>query len=172
MSEKHPGTVHGRWAEFRFGVIGGLFSAPPERGDLGQRLAKLAEQSWTHPITGEPTNFHVSTIARWYYAARNCPEDIMSVLRPRVRRDRGRHRSCFAEAVWVALAEQYTEHPSWTCQLHTDNLRVLCETDSKLGPAPSYATVRRHLRSKGWLRQRRRRDDRRPGAQAARNRRA
>jgi len=29
MSDKRPGTAHGRWAEFRFGVIGGLFSAPP-----------------------------------------------------------------------------------------------------------------------------------------------
>jgi putative transposase len=172
VSDKRPGTAHGRWAEFRFGVIGGLFSAPPRRGELERALQALAERTWTHPITGEPTKFHASTIARWYYAARQRPDDITTALRPRVRSDRGRHRPRFSEAVWEALADLYVEHPSWTCQLHTDNLRVLCETDPRLGPAPSYATVRRHMRSQGWVRRPRRRDDNRPGARAARNSRA
>lgn len=172
MSSKHPGTTHGRWAEFRFGVIGGLFSAPPERGMLECALVALAEQCWIHPTNGEPTRFHVSTIARWYYTARSRPNDMLGALRPGVRRDRGRHRPLFAEAVWEALAAQYGEHPSWTYQLHADNLRVLCETDSKLGPAPSYATVRRHMKSKGCLRRAQRRDDQRPQAQNARNTRA
>jgi transposase InsO family protein len=169
MSDKHPGTPHGRWAEFRFGVIGGLFSAPPDRGALESELMALADQLWIHPITGEPTKFHVSTIARWYYAARSHPDDILGVLRPRVRRDRGQHRPRFSQAVWAALASQYTDHPGWTHQLHADNLRILCETDPKLGVAPSYATVRRHMKSQSWLRRPQRRDDNRPGAQAARN---
>jgi putative transposase len=172
VSEKSPGTSHGRWAEFRFGVVGTLFSAPPGRGELEPALQELAARTWIHPITGEPTQFHVSTIARWYYVAREHPDEIMAALRPRVRKDRGRHRPCFAAAVWTALADQYTEHPTWTYQLHADNLRVLCEADPELGPAPSYATVRRHLKDQGCLRQRRRRDDDRPGAQAARRARA
>ena len=172
MSDKRPGTSHGRWAEFRFGVVGSLFSAPPSRGDLEAALRALAAREWTHPITGEPTRFHVSTIARWYYTAKSRPDDITVALRPRLRKDRGRHRPCFAPAVWAALAGLYNEHPTWSYQLHVDNLRVLCEADPELGPAPSYATVRRHLKGQGCLRQRKRRDDDRPGAQAARRARA
>jgi transposase InsO family protein len=172
MSEKRSGTSHGRWAEFRFGVVGSLFSAPPSRGELESALRALAAREWTHPITGEPTKFHVSTIARWYYTARSRPDDITVALRPRPRKDRGRHRSCFAPAVWTALAEQYAEHPTWSYQLHADNLRADCEAKPELGSAPSYATVRRHLKSQGWFRQRKRRDDDRPGAQTARRTRA
>ena len=172
MIDKRPGTAHGRWAEFRFGVVGGLFSAPPERGELGAALAALAQQYWTHPISGESTRFHVSTIARWYYGARGKPDNPVGALRPRVRSDRGQHRPCFAEAVWGVLAAHYVDHPSWTYQLHADNLRVVCENDDELGPAPSYATVRRHMKAKGWLRRAQRRDDDRPAARAARDARA
>ena len=172
MGKKRPGTVHGQLAEFRFGIIGGLLSAPPRRGTLESELQALAQRTWSHPITGEPKQFHVSTIARWYYAARQHPDDIIGALRLRVRTDRGRHRPCFTEAMWAVLADQYQEHPSWTYQLHTDNLRVRCEEDPKLGRAPSYSTTRRHMQRQGWLRRPRRRDDQRPGARAARDRRA
>jgi putative transposase len=172
MSEKRPGTAHGRWAEFRFGVVGGLFSAPPERGTLGAALTALAKQPWTHPISAEPTHFHVSTITRWYYGARGNPDNPVGALRPRVRSDRGQHRPCFSEAVWSVLGAQYTEHPSWTYQLHADNLLVLCQTDSELGAAPSYATVRRHMKGKAWFRRPKRRDDDRPASRAARDTRA
>ncbi len=147
MSNACPGSVHGQWAEFRFGVIGGLFSAPPERGQLGRELSLLAQRMWVHPITGESTTFDISTISRWYYTARSHPNDPVGALRPRVRRDRGRHRRYFAEAVWAALAAQYAEHPGWMYQLHADNLSVLCKEKPELGPLPSYPTVRRHLKS-------------------------
>jgi transposase InsO family protein len=114
----------------------------------------------------------VSTISRWYYAARASPDNPVGGLRPRVRSDRGRHRPLFAEAVWAALAEQYAEHPSWTYQLHADNLRILCQTTPALGSVPSYATVRRHLKAHAMFKRPRRRDDDRPEAQAARNKRA
>ena len=172
MSDKRPGTVHGRWAEFRFGVIGSLFSAPPPRGELGARLFQLSQQSWTHPISGEPVQFHASTIARWYYAARGRSDDWVGALRPAVRRDRGQHRPHFSEALWATLASLYHEHPSWTGQLHADNLRVLCKADAQLGPAPSDATVRRHLKAHGLLRRPTRRDDDRPAAMLARHQRA
>ena len=122
--------VHGRWAEFRFGVVGGLFSAPPARGELGRALQALAERLWTHPISGEPTRFDESTIARWYYAARGKPDNPVGALRPRVRRDRGQHRPRFVERVWAALAELYATHPGWTYQLHADNLRVRVQHDA------------------------------------------
>jgi putative transposase len=170
MREKRPGAIHGRWAEFRFGVVGGLLSAPPAHGELEAEIAALARKTWTHPISGEPKRFHASTIARWYYAAQARPADVVGALRPKVRKDAGRHRACFAEAVWAELAKQYTGHPSWTYQLHSDNLTVLCEKEpTRLGPAPSYATVRRHMKGRGWLRRKARRDDDRPAAQRARD---
>ena len=44
----------------------------------------------------------------------------------------GMYRDLGFIRVWGALAEQYTSHPSWTYQLHTDNLAVLCEADRAL----------------------------------------
>lgn len=172
MVIKRPGTAHGCWAEFRFSVVGHLFSAPPQRGQLGEELATLARRHWVHPISGDPTQFHVSTISRWYYEARANPDNPVAALRPRVRRDRGKHRPHFTESVWSALFAQYTDHPSWTYQLHADNLCELCRSDAELGPAPSYATVRRHMKGQGWVRRPKRRDDDRPAAQLARAQRA
>ena len=69
-------------------MIGPLLAAPPrERGELRRALEALAEQSWTHPLTGEPVRFAVSTIERWYYRARSSPNDPVRALRNRVRRD-------------------------------------------------------------------------------------
>jgi hypothetical protein len=65
------------------------------------------------------------------------------------------------------LFAQYTDHPSWTYQLHANNLRELCRTDAALGTAPSYATVRRHMKGQGWLPRSKRGDDDCPAAQAA-----
>lgn len=172
MTEKCQGSPHAQWAEFRFGVIGGLFSAPPARGELARELLALAERKWTHPITGEPVMFHVSTIARWYYAARDQPDSMTNALRLQIRKDRGHHRPHFVGLVWEKLVVQYSEHPGWTYQLHADNVRALCNADPNLGPTPSYSTVRRHLQGQGMLRRPARRDDHRPQAFDARNRRS
>jgi putative transposase len=80
MSQKRPGAVHGQWAEFRFGIIGGLLSAPPPRGKLDEEIEALACKTWTHPSSGEPTQFHASTIARWYYAALARPSDVVGAV--------------------------------------------------------------------------------------------
>ena len=53
------------------------------------------------------------------------------------------------------LAAQHAGHRSWSYQLHRDNLRVLAEGDPRLGPAPSYATVRRYMKATGLLKRRR-----------------
>jgi transposase InsO family protein len=166
---KRRSAVQAQWAEFRFGVIGHLFWAPPSRGELEAALQELSHKSFTHPTTGQLTTFHASTLARWYYAARARPSDPVGALRPKVRKDAGRHRAHFREALWTTLADQYRAHQSWSCRLHADNLAVLCEDEpEQYGPTPSYATVRRHMKAQGWRRQRKRRDDDRPGAQLAR----
>jgi hypothetical protein len=42
-----------RWARLRFQIIGPLFAAPPDAGELQRRIEELAARSWRHPSTGE-----------------------------------------------------------------------------------------------------------------------
>ena len=60
-------------------------------------------------------------------------------------------------ALIQALRDQHRAHPSWSAQLHHENLGVLVEADPALGPMPSYATLTRAMRNRGLVRQRRRR---------------
>jgi len=137
-----------RWARLRFSIIGHLLAAPPEPGELRRALTDLAAQTWRHPVTGLPVRLGVSTLERWYYAARH-NADPVAVLRNRPRTDSGRSRVLSPAAI-RAIAEQYQAHPNWTCQLHYDNLRVVLH-----GELPSYATVRRHMKQQGlWRRPR------------------
>jgi transposase InsO family protein len=53
------------------------------------------------------------------------------------------------------LRAQYAAYPGWSVQLHADNLAVRVEEDPRLGPMPSYSTVRRVLRAHGLFRRRR-----------------
>jgi transposase InsO family protein len=88
--------------------------------------------------------FGFSTIERWYYAARHEERDPVGVLRRQPRRDAGQ-----AWALSLKLREvlraQYQTHPSWTYQLHADNLAVLVAADATLGRMPAYNTVRRYM---------------------------
>jgi len=63
--EARAQRVHERWAHLRFSVIGQLLAAPPPKGELADAIAELAERTWRHPMTGEPTHFGFSTIERW-----------------------------------------------------------------------------------------------------------
>ena len=56
-----------------------------------------------------------------------------------------------------ALREQYRAHPSWSAQLHHENLAARVQADPALGPMPSYATLTRAMRNRGLVRKRRRR---------------
>jgi putative transposase len=139
-----------RWARLRFAIIGPLLAAPPADGDLSAALNALAAKTWRHPFTGLEIRFGVSTLERWYYAAKNAADPVQA-LRNQVRRDIGRFPSLSAAAV-QALTTQYREHPGWTAQLHHDNLRVtLAAAGTK---CPSYPSVRRYLKAQGLLRQR------------------
>jgi putative transposase len=100
--------------------------------------------------------FARSTIERWYYAARAEPKDPVGVLRRRVRKDAGQARGMSPELAQQVRA-QHREHPTWSYQLHADNLRVRVEQHPELGSLPSYTTLRRWMRRHGLLKKRRQR---------------
>ena len=137
-----------RWARLRFSIIGPLLAAPPAPGEVHDALATLAARTWRHPISGQDVRFGLSTIERWYYAARSAADPIAAL------RDRPRPRGRFASlspGVIDTLVQQYREHPGWTAQLHVDNLRAaLAGTGLSV---PSYPTVRRYLKAQGMFRQ-------------------
>ena len=138
-----------RWARLRFSIIGPLLAAPPPEGELQAALKSLAAKSWRHPLTGREIRFGVSTLERWYYAAKSA-SDPVAALRNRLRDDVG----CFpsiAPRVIDVLGAQYRQHPGWTMQLHVDNLRVAL-TGSDVA-VPSYPTIRRYLIAQGMFRQ-------------------
>jgi len=137
-----------RWARLRFAIIGPLLAAPPPAGELRAALGALAAKTWRHPYTGLEIRFGVSTLERWFYAARKAADPVQA-LRNQLRRDIGRFPSLSAEAV-QALTTQYREHPGWTAQLHHDNLRVTLAG----AKSPSYPSVRRYLKAQGLLRRR------------------
>ena len=153
MSE-HERGARLRWAELRFSIIGTLLSSPPQEGELRERLLELSQRAYTHPTRNEPVRFGLSTIERWYYQARAAQEPI-TVLQRKVPKHAGSHPSVSA-LLGAAVGKQHVEHPSWSYQLHYDNLQTLAREDSALSPLPSYPTVRRYMRDVGLLRQRRR----------------
>ena len=137
-----------RWARLRFSIIGTLLAAPPP-GELRAALQVLAARSWRHPKSGLEVCFGVSTLERWYYAARRAADPV-AALKDRVRGDSGRFPSMTPPLIDM-LTTQYREHPGWTAQLHFDNLRsALAGGES---PLPSYPTIRRYLKAHGMFRQ-------------------
>src|SRR5260370_37077134 len=87
MPDDEKARTHQRWAHLRFSIVGPLLASPPARGELEAELKKLAGKSWLHPVTGQPAQFSVSTIQRWYYAARSQKHDPVRGLRRKVRSD-------------------------------------------------------------------------------------
>ena len=150
-----------RWARLRFSIVGPLLAAPPESGELHSALAELSSKTWRHPTTGLPVSFGLSTIERWFYAARRAAIDPVSALKTRVRADSGQQRA-LSPLVIDTLTAQYRDHPGWSCQLHYDNLGAALADD-----LPSYTTVRRYLKAKGLIKQSRPRGKRTAGQIAA-----
>ena len=155
-----------RWAHFRFSVIGGLLAAPPARGQLQAQLQTLADKKWRHPIGGHWFSLGLSTLERWYRKASAAKADPVEVLKRKIRSDQGQHPALSA-AVAAQLSEQYRQHPSWSYQLHADNLAARITEDPTLGPKPSYASVVRFMKSHGLIKRPRRGPVHSPGAQAA-----
>jgi transposase InsO family protein len=137
-----------RWARLRFAIIGPLLAAPPGPHQLRAALRALAAKTWRHPVSQREVRFGVSTLERWYYAARRKPDPV-AALRNRLRRDIGRFPSLNPLAI-EALRAQYREHPGWSAQLHFDNVRVALIASQV--PLPSYPTVRRYLKAQAMFR--------------------
>lgn len=138
-----------RWARLRFSIIGPLLAAPPAPGALRAALLTLSTTTWRHPLSGREVRFGLSTIERWYYAARAAPDPV-ATLRDRLRANRGRFPS-LAPAAVECLTRQYRAHPGWTMQLHLDNLRVALAGSG--APVPSYPTLRRYLKAHAMFRE-------------------
>ncbi len=147
-------TTHERWANLRFSVVGHLLAAPPPRGDLQAELEELATKQWRHPITSEPTRFGLKTIQRWYYEAKGAPTDPVGRLRKKPRKDTGR-QTAISDGLKTAVHAQYAAHRSWSYQLHHDNLVAWVEAEPTLGTVPTYATVRRYMKSVGLTKRKR-----------------
>ena len=147
MKIKRPdlGTRQDRHARFRFTVVGPLLSSPPESGGLRAALMALAQKPWIHPTRGEPTTFAFSTIERWLYDARSQDNPIVA-LRTKRRDDAGCSRQLSVEAKQIVKLH-YSQHPSWSYQLHADNLAKVIENSSDLGEIPSYSTVLRYMKA-------------------------
>lgn len=167
--ESGPLRSHEQWARFRFSVVGPLLAAPPERGQLQEELKTLAAKKWRHPITGQWVQFGLSTIEGWYYTARNEKQDPVKALRRKIRSDQGQHPA-LKPPVRELLLTQYRQHPSWSYQLHFDNLTVVIEKQPALGPAPSYTSILRYMKDHGLLKRPRRGPVHSPGAQVAEHR--
>jgi transposase InsO family protein len=150
-----------KWARFRFSVIAPLLAAPPPKGEVRAALRELVEKTFHHPVTRKPVRFGFSTLERWYHKARQATDPV-SELRRRPRSDRGEHPS-LALSLRQRIRKLYEEHPSWSYRLLYDNLNALADSEPDLGAAPSYAVVRRWMKSNGLFRKKRRRP-RRPTA--------
>lgn len=148
---KDPNTpMWQRWARFRFAVIGELLSCPPSKGQLQGAIARLARQTWHHPIDPERRiRIGASTIERWYYKAKSAADPIAALGR-KIRRDAGTRWS-MSDILLAELKSQYLAHRRWNVQLHHDNLAVLVREQPRLGPMPSYKTVLRCMRDNGWI---------------------
>ncbi len=136
-----------KWAYFRFLVIGEMLSSPPPKGNLQKELDKPAQKQWRHPITNEYTIFGLSTIERWWYQARGA-SDPVEELRRKNRSDKGWQKS-IPLPVREALRTQHKQYPSWSYQLHYDNLKVLVDKNSELGTLSSYSSIRRYMKCQG-----------------------
>jgi putative transposase len=158
-----------RWAHFRFSVIGPLLAAPPAKGHLQSQLQELARQKWRHPITGAWVRFGLSTIERWYYKALRSRTGPVEELKRKIRSDHGKHRAMGASLAEL-LVQQHQQHPSWSYQLHADNLAALMEQKPGLGAVPSYSTMLRFMKTHGLFKRPRRGPVHSPGAQKAEHR--
>ncbi len=147
------------WARLRFAIVGPLLASPPKPGMLQAELDHLACKDYLHPGTGRPVRFAASTIERWYYKARNHPDNPLRALSRKVPEHAGTHPS-ISSVLQQALRSQHQAHPSWSYQLHYDNLLALAQDRPELGRVPSRSTIVRHIKQSGLDKQRRKRRNR------------
>jgi len=156
------------WAQFRFSVIGGLLAMPPKPGQLRSELQTLASRDYLHPTKDERVRFGVSTIERWYYRALRTQDPVQALGR-KIRSDVGESKAMNARLL-VILQKQYEQYPHWSYQLHADNLAARIKEQPELGDAPSYSTVARRMKEKGWYKKSTSRRQQNEGQQQAQER--
>ena len=150
-----------RWAELRFSIIGRLLAAGPgAENTLAEEFEKLAGGCYQHPSKDALVTFGASTIGRWYYQALRSDDPVQALGRKR-REDHGKTRVWTLELL-QALEHQYQSYQHWSYKLHADNLVALVKEKSKpgdvpseLGDVPSYTTIRRTMKNRGWTKRRR-----------------
>jgi transposase InsO family protein len=147
MKEKPKARLNS-WAQLRFSIIGGLLARPPRTGELGQRIKTLASKSYQHPIKDTMVTFGTSTIERWYYRALKSANPIKELGR-KPRSDAGKNKAMSSQLL-SELGQQYKNFSNWSYKLHADNLTALVEERPELGDAPSYSTVQRRMKERGW----------------------
>jgi putative transposase len=145
MTDRADPADRDRWARLRFAIIGPLLADPPAKGQLQSILRELSSREWRHPITGMPLRFGTSTLERWYRLARRDKQDPFAALRTQIRSDAGAYRM-LSSTLREHIDAQYRQYPTWSVQLHYDNLRV---TFGNQQPFPSYNTVRNYFRARG-----------------------
>ncbi|MCJ7604018.1 MAG: DDE-type integrase/transposase/recombinase [Desulfobulbaceae bacterium] len=148
MKQKYLNKALTNWKALRFSIIGPLLANPPEKGELGEKIKLLAQQSYRHPTQDRLVTFGASTIERWYYKALQASDPIAALDR-KSREDTGQSKAMGPELL-AALGQQYKSYPSWSYQLHADNLAALMQEQPELGEAPSYSTVCRRMKERGW----------------------
>ena len=146
-----------RWARLRFAIVGPLLASPPPVGQLHRALRELSERDWSHPNTGLPVRFGVSTIESWYYDAKSQQDPVAALCRKR-RSDAGRARA-FSVPVVAQIHALYKQHPGWSVQLHHDNLRACATLEPQIGPIPSYSSLKRYFRANALIKKRKPRVD-------------
>ena len=138
------------WAELRFSIIGKLLATGPEVGStLSAEFERLAGACYRHPSKDAYVTFGASTIERWYYQALKS-EDPVQALGRKSREDRGKTR-VWMPALLLALEHQYRSYQHWSYKLHADNLVALAKEKPELGDVPSYTTIRRIMKKRGWV---------------------
>lgn len=161
MARNHGPDPRDARAQLRFSVIGHLLASPPPRGELDVALDELSQKDWTDPVTEQPVRFSKKAIERWYYIALGAGADPVGQLRKKRRRDAGKQPS-ISEEVAEIIRRIRRDHPEWTMQLISDELRATLEAKDKSIRAPSYPSVRRFMKKEGLDRRRprnQRRDD-------------
>lgn len=128
----------------RFSVIGELLASPPGHGELADRLAdrlaELAARPFRYPTTGGTVHYAIPTLERWLYTARNHPRDPVDALARKLHARAGTHQ-CISPPLAEAIEASHREHPSWSYQLHRDNLPRIVSGTAQARP-PSRAAQR------------------------------
>jgi putative transposase len=152
-------------AELRFALIAPLLTQPPGPGELKTRLLAMANTPVYDRVSKREVRLGASTLERWYYRAKDVSDPI-SALTDKTRCDVGTSKVLGPEHLEV-LESQHRAHPSWTYQLHADNLKAECKANpSLLRTIPSYSVVRRAMQGRGWLRSTKRFPDTEGGRRA------